>query len=66
MESKNTATRTIGRWLKKKDIDAMYRHLLAYLNGEKLDSESKIPHLWHLACNVAFLIEMEGEGEDEK
>lgn len=40
--------------------DAMYRHLLAYvddLNG--VDEESGLPHLWHLACNAAFLIEME-------
>ena len=39
--------------------DAAYRHWLSYLNGEKNDNESGLPHLWHLACNVAFLIEME-------
>lgn len=39
--------------------DALYRHWLAYLKGEKLDPESKLPHLWHIACNVNFLIEME-------
>lgn len=39
--------------------DALYRHWLAYLKGEKCDQESGLPHLWHLACNVAFLIEME-------
>lgn len=39
--------------------DALYRHWLAYLGGEKNDQESGLPHLWHLACNVAFLIEME-------
>lgn len=39
--------------------DALYRHWLAYLGGEKLDDESGLPHLWHLACNAAFLIEME-------
>lgn len=41
--------------------DALYRHWLAYLeepNGA--DVESGLPHLWHVACNVAFLIEMEG------
>ena len=42
-------------------IDALYRHLLAYLKGEKNDKESGLPHLWHLACNAAFLIEMEQE-----
>lgn len=41
--------------------DALYRHWLAYLSGEKNDPESSLPHLHHIACNVAFLIEMEGE-----
>lgn len=41
--------------------DALYRHWLAYLKGEKYDQESGLPHLWHLACNAAFLIEMEEE-----
>ena len=40
--------------------DALYRHWLAYLKGEKCDPESGLPHLWHLATNAAFLIEMEG------
>ena len=40
--------------------DALYRHWLAYLKGEKCDLEIGLPHLWHLACNAAFLIEMEG------
>ena len=39
--------------------DAAYRHWLAYLSGEEKDSESGLPHLWHLACNIAFLIDME-------
>lgn len=39
--------------------DALYRHWLAYLKGEQTDPESGLPHLWHLACNVAFLIDME-------
>lgn len=41
--------------------DALYRHWLAFLEGEEVDAESGLPHLWHLACNAAFLIEMEGE-----
>jgi len=40
--------------------DALYRHWLAYLEGETNDPESGLPHIWHVACNVAFLIEMEG------
>lgn len=39
--------------------DAMYRHWLSYLGGERLDPESGLPHIWHCACNLAFLIEME-------
>ena len=45
--------------------DAAYRHWLAYLGGEERDMESGYPHLWHLACNIAFLIELEG-GYDEQ
>lgn len=44
--------------------DAAYRHWLAYLkNPEACDPESGLPHIWHLACNVAFLIELETEHE---
>lgn len=46
--------------------DALYRHWLAYLSGEKTDQESGLPHLWHIACNVAFLIEMEGNNENNQ
>ena len=41
--------------------DALYRHWLSYLKGEQCDPESGLSHLWHLACNAAFLIEMEGK-----
>lgn len=40
-------------------IDAMYRHLLSFVdNPTGKDDESGLPHLWHLACNVAFLCEL--------
>ena len=40
--------------------DALFRHLLAYLdNPSGVDPESGLLHLWHLACNAAFLIELE-------
>ncbi|MBR5089238.1 MAG: hypothetical protein IK093_07415 [Ruminiclostridium sp.] len=40
--------------------DAMLRHALAYLvDPDGVDEESGLPHLWHLACNIAFLIAME-------
>lgn len=45
--------------------DAMYRHLLAYIDDPGgVDAESGLPHLWHLACNAAFLCEMEGKAND--
>lgn len=45
---------------KERYIDAMYRHLLAYIDDNKgVDEESGLPHLWHLACNVAFLCELD-------
>lgn len=35
------------------------RHWLAYLEDPaSVDKESSLPHLWHLACNIAFLIEL--------
>lgn len=40
--------------------DAAYRHFMAYLDDPaSMDEESGLPHLWHLACNIAFLCEME-------
>ena len=40
--------------------DAAARHFLRYLDDPRaVDSESGFPHLWHLACNIAFLCEME-------
>lgn len=44
-------------------VDAAYRHWLAYLDGEPKDKESGLPHLWHMACNLAFLIEIDGGTE---
>lgn len=42
--------------------DALFRHLLLYLDDPYgVDEESGLPHLWHLACNVAFLCELEKE-----
>ena len=42
--------------------DAAFRHFMAYLDDPKgVDEESGLPHLSHLACNIAFLCEMEGE-----
>ena len=43
-------------------IDAAYRHLIAYIkDNASTDEESGIEHLKHLACNVAFLCQIESE-----
>ena len=40
--------------------DAAFRHLLAYLDDPTgVDDESGLPHYWHLACNIAFICEIE-------
>lgn len=40
--------------------DAAFRHLLLYLDDPSgVDEESGISHLSHLACNIAFLCELE-------
>ena len=45
--------------------DAAFRHFVAYLDDPPgTDEESGLPHLWHLACNVAFLCELEDIGDD--
>lgn len=36
--------------------DAALRHLTAWLSGEQLDPESKLPHLAHAVCCLLFLI----------
>ncbi len=33
------------------------RHLFAWVGGEKLDKESKMPHLLHAIANLLFLYE---------
>lgn len=39
---------------------ALYRHWLAYLDDPQgVDEESGLPHLWHVACNAGFLIDLE-------
>lgn len=52
---------------KERYRDAAYRHFMAYLDDpEGVDKESGLPHLWHLACNVAFLCEMEDFEEPQE
>ena len=47
--------------------DAAFRHFLAYLDDPYgVDEESGLPHLSHLACNIAFLCEMEHVRQEQK
>lgn len=45
--------------------DALFRHMLAYLDDpDGVDPESGLKYSWHMACNIAFLIELENEGKE--
>jgi hypothetical protein len=37
--------------------DCLQRHATKWYSGEEVDSETGLNHLYHMACNVAFLIE---------
>lgn len=42
-------------------MDAAFRHWVKFVeNPSSIDEESGLKHLWHVACNIAFLIEMDG------
>lgn len=46
--------------------NAAFRHFLAYIDDpESVDMESGILHRKHLACNLAFLAELEGGGHED-
>ena len=46
--------------------DALLRHTLAYLEDPQgLDEESGLHHWEHMACNIAFIAEMEAGKERE-
>lgn len=47
--------------------DAAFRHFMSYLDDpDGVDDESGLPHLAHLACNIAFLCETQGNGERQQ
>ena len=43
---------------------ALQRHLADFWDGKDVDDESGLPHLYHAACNIAFLIEFYEKRKD--
>lgn len=47
--------------------DALMRHICKWLkNPHGIDEDSGLPHLWHIACNVAFLLELDKPEEADE
>lgn len=53
--------REVPGW-KKRYFSAAFRHILAWMRGEKLDPESGLPHLAHATCCILFLLELDSSG----
>ena len=49
---------------KERYLDALCRHLFKHLQGEKVDDESGLLHLGHLAWNALCLLEFELKDND--
>ena len=43
---------------------AMLRHQMSYMSGEKVDTESGLNHMYHIACNAMFLAFFDIAGTD--
>ena len=43
-------------------LEAIFRHIFLYAEGEKNEDESGLNHLAHAACDIMFLIEGEKNG----
>ena len=45
---------------------ALMRHIYRWLKDPHgVDEDSGLPHLWHIACNVAFLCELDCKDEKD-
>ena len=55
-------------WKKCDDVtrykDALMRHVVAYVSGDKTDPEFGLPHLAHAICNCLFLMWFDSHKED--
>ena len=45
---------------------ALLRHLNEYRKGNYIDEESGLSHLAHIACNLMFIMDLEGEDDKGK
>lgn len=57
-----------NNWQKVEDAEDRYyaatlRHLMAWRKGEKIDPESGLNHLDHVACNIMFLQHFDREAK---
>lgn len=57
-----------NNWQKVEDAENRYyaaamRHLMAWRRGEKIDPESDLNHLDHVACNIMFLQHFDREAK---
>ena len=51
----------------KRYRSALMRHICKWLKEPHgKDEDSGLPHLWHIACNVAFLLELDKEEEPQE
>lgn len=46
-------------------ISAIFRHLMAIMRGEDIDSESGLLHAAHIRCNAGMLIEFHKQGRTD-
>ena len=51
---------------KTRYINALFRHMIAYAIGERIDPETGLSHMAHVACNAHFLIWGEMHGKNDK
>lgn len=44
---------------------ALLRHLALLQSGEELDSDSGLPHIYHIGCNITFLIHFYNQDQEK-
>jgi len=50
---------------KERYLDALLRHIIAYMSGEVVDEESGLHHMSHAMVNCMFLIQLNKEDSNE-